>query len=236
MFFVSEFLDYTATIGSTTLSNIGTLDPREEPQRNVTGEITVTFDTAPSGTIYAFADAIKSSTSIRDVSGSTDYDVSVDPYMKRSRLLFSFESTGATRNIDFNLGTPREVGTLLFFKKTDILRTSSKLFLTYPFQVKIQPRTLTITKVDGSVYERAIDDEPILRMTMNIIPASDYRDFSPSLEKLLEIVSPRTPFLYVGEENPWDSFLLKRTPNRQIDHNRQGTNRQSISALNLEVA
>ena len=100
----------------------------------------------------------------------------------------------------------------------------------------MHPRTLTINKVDGSVLERALDDEPLVRMTMNIIPASDYSDFSDSLDRLFEIISPRQPFLYVGEENPWDAFLLKRTPNRQIDHNRQGTNRQSITALNLEVA
>ena len=66
MFFVSDFLGYTATAGATTLNKLSTLNPRE-PERNINGTITVDFDSTPSGTVYGFVDALK------------NYDSGTDP-------------------------------------------------------------------------------------------------------------------------------------------------------------
>lgn len=236
MFFVSEFLDYDADMSGTNLDKINILNPRR-PQREVLSRVSVTFtDGVPSGKVYAFAESLKTTDTVTDHTGSTDYDTVQDRYLERTRVLFSFSGASATREIDFNLGGDFQVGTLLFFKESDILRTSPDLFLTYPFQVRETPRTLTITKVDGSTLERPLDDEPLLRITTNIIPAKDYTDESDDLDRLLKIISPRQPFLYVAEDEVQTMYLMKRTPGRQIDHQAQDFNRQRIQALNLEVA
>ena len=236
MFFVSKFLSYTATMDGRVLNRIDTLDPRD-PQRNMPpGEaaVTVTFASPPPGTVYAFADRIRNSDIIRDETGGEYHPTATDPYFRRKRALFSFAAS-AERDVRFNLDGPLEVGCLLFFAESDIVRTSQELFLTYPFEVEQRPRVTSITRADGSRIERIVGTEPLLRLTTNVVPAGDYKDFSGELEAFLEAVSPQVPFLYVGEEHAWDMFLVRKSPDRKVRHVRGGYNKQFIPALTLEV-
>ena len=241
MFFISKFLDYTATSGGDSLPYIGTLKPRES-QRNINGPVEIQFkDTGLSGRIYGFADAIK--TAGEDVRvDSVSHTVAKDPYMERSRVLFSFDGK-ASLQINFNLEDPLEVGSLLFFKEADILTTSSSLFLTYPFRVSSRPRVLPIRHVDGSTSERVLDEEPRLTLSMSIVPARDFydernyeEDSSNNLRKLFEIISPRRPFLYVDTNLDWSGYLLKSSPQRSFEHLISGYNQQRVQTLALEVA
>ena len=59
--------------------------------------------------------------------GSTDHAVQTDPYLRRSRVIFTFSGVDMI-DIDFNLDNTYEVGSLVFFKEDAILRTSSNLF------------------------------------------------------------------------------------------------------------
>ena len=235
MYFVSKFLEYTAVKGSTNLNKIITLDPRD-PQVDVDGDITVTFNSAPTGKVFCFIEKLETASTVGDVTGTEVHDTVLDPYIHRRKVLFTFTGSGTQRVFNLNLGAPNRVGTMVFFQESSIVTISKDIHLISPYRVELQPRTLVIQKVDGSTYERTLDDENKMSITMNFQPLGDYKNFSTALQNFFTVISPRSPFLFVGEEHTWDMYLLKPSPERRISHNRVGYNRQTITALNLEVA
>ena len=164
-----------------------------------------------------------------------DHDVVKDPYFRRERVLFSFNSTDDTRALEFNLSGDLSIGTLLFFSEDDIVRTSRELFATYPFTIEQYPRTVSVPRADGSTLERIVGKEPRLQITINLVPKGNYKEFSDDLEKFMEIVSPQQPFLYVGENFNWDVFIMGKSLGRRVRHVHSDYNKQRIPALTLEV-
>ena len=68
MYFVAKFLEYTAVKGSTNLNKIITLDPRD-PQVDVDADITVTFNSAPTGKVFCFIEKLETASTVGDVTG-----------------------------------------------------------------------------------------------------------------------------------------------------------------------
>lgn len=237
MFFSKEFLTYTASSGGSNLEKIITVDPRD-PQRDIGNtSISVTLSAAVTGDLLLVFDRLSFGGQIQ-VSRSGQPTVSgtpvVDPYLSRNRLLLKWTVNNMSSfTATITASTPYDIGTLQILKRADGLATSGDLFVTYPFERLLQPRTVTQRRVDGSTVERVIGREQRLTMRANLIPVGDFTDQSDDLEQFSQIALAEQ-FFFDSEHNDWDFWLLKTSTRSRFRHVSSGYNNQRV-AVQMEA-
>ena len=204
---------------------LSNLNPRDR-FRGLSGDYTLSFVGGPpvlnpDEKLYAFADGFA------DASGAVAPSLGEpqrDPYLGRYRVIKEFDAAPTLANF----GRFSTVGSLLFFRESDIIRADRQFFVTYPFNVSVAPRATYVPLSDGTQQEIQLTDDPYVTFAINLVNTDDRH--VEIRNAVIRMISSKEVFLFSdGDLSGPSHYLFQRESRKSLRHTWQTYNNQGLS-------
>ena len=147
-----------------------------------------------------------------------------DPYLGRYRILK--ESNAVPTLVNF--GRFSIIGSLLFFRESDIIHANRQFFLTFPFNVSVAPRETYVPLSDATRKEVPLTDDLYVAFTVNLVNTDDQH--VEIRNAVICMVSSKGAFLFSnGDLSGPNHYLFHRESRKSLGHTWHQYNNQGAS-------